>query len=161
MLERQKLPQSRLYLRAAQWGINRLAEDRLLGSGFHLHLIGVLASLRAVQHALRDHDSTLSPTHRAAIDEWWQRTSPRDNADLAFIVDSRNRILKAGSFAAYAIASESRTGDDDAFEVTSRDYELVYYSGDERRDLLAAMKDAAAWCDRELAAIEAHLPDLS
>jgi hypothetical protein len=95
------------------------------------------------------------------FDEWWRRTSPKDSPELAFIVESRNRILKAGNFDAYAIASESRTGGDDAFEVTSRDYEMVYYRGGERRDLLAAMRDAASWCDRELTAIEAQLPNLS
>ena len=43
---------------------------KLSGAAFRFHLIGTLAALRAVQHALRAHDRKLSPQHnvRAALD---------------------------------------------------------------------------------------------
>jgi hypothetical protein len=35
---------------------------------FRFYLIGILATLRAVQHVLKNHDSTLSDEHKRVID---------------------------------------------------------------------------------------------
>jgi hypothetical protein len=59
MNEVPKLPQARMYLRAAQWGFDELLAKRLTDTAFGFYLIGILASLRAVQHALKAADSTL------------------------------------------------------------------------------------------------------
>ena len=37
-------------------------------------------------------------------------------------------------------------------------YELAYYVGDERRDLLVDLNQAIDWCERELTGMEANLP---
>lgn len=64
--ERPKLPQARMYLKTAQWGFDELLAKQLSGYPFRFYLIGILASLRAVQHALKNYDSTLSAEHIAA-----------------------------------------------------------------------------------------------
>ena len=73
---------------------------------FIFYLIGILASLRAVQHALMNYDRTLSKEHERLIDEWKKNTAPETSPELDFIKTSRNRILKGADLAARAIYSE-------------------------------------------------------
>ena len=88
-----KLPQSTYYLRAARAGIQMLEEQKPMDDR-HLFLVaGILACLRAVQHMLLNHDSKLSPEHKAAIEKWQKRT-PKNS----FIENSRNKILKEVRF---------------------------------------------------------------
>jgi hypothetical protein len=68
-----------MYLRSAVWGFDTLLRERLSGYGFRFHMIGILASLRAVQHALDAHDKELSPEHR--ID--WMKSGAILNATYA------------------------------------------------------------------------------
>jgi len=75
-----------MYLKAAQWGFDELLAKRHLGDPFVFHLVGIFASLRAVQHALKSHDRTLSEEHKRVIDEWWNAT-PLTVPELHFIVD--------------------------------------------------------------------------
>jgi hypothetical protein len=157
-LTESRLPQARMYLRAAQWGLDNLVKHSLEGYAFRFHAVGILAALRAVQHALYNHDRHLSPAHHSVITEWWESTLPRDHPDLRFIQKSRNLILKEGSFNSYAIYSESGSGEGENRTITHREYELVYYEEDERRDLRAAVLSALNWCDLELTKIEARLP---
>jgi hypothetical protein len=42
-----------MYLQSAQWGFDELLRMQLLNPAFLFYLIGILASLRAVQHALK------------------------------------------------------------------------------------------------------------
>ncbi len=63
-----KLPQSRYYLRGAQYGIDALVAQRPMDEAFLFFVVGILASLRAVQHALLNHDSKLSDEHKAVIE---------------------------------------------------------------------------------------------
>jgi hypothetical protein len=120
-------------------------------------MIGILASLRAVQHALLNHDKYISPAHGQVIDAW-RKSTTRDGPELSFIASARNLILKEGAFDAYATRTESSIGEGCNYTVTAEDYDLVYYDGLERRDLLADLRGAVAWCERELADIEAKLP---
>lgn len=154
-----KLPQARMYLKSAVWGIDDLVEQKLIGYAFRFYMIGILASLRAVQHSLRNHDRHISSAHRKAIDEWWDKT-PLDEPNLKFIRTSRDLILKEGTFESYATHSESGTGEGSNYTVTSVDYDLGYYVDGDRRDLLQDLRSAAAWCERELSAIERELPTL-
>src|SRR6266508_3132880 len=62
-----KLPQARMYLQSAQWGLDELLTKQLGGRAFCFYLIGILACLRAVQHALMNHDSTLSDEHKRLV----------------------------------------------------------------------------------------------
>jgi hypothetical protein len=48
-----KLPQARRYLRSAQWGFDELLAKQLSDTAFVFYLVGILASLRAVQHSLK------------------------------------------------------------------------------------------------------------
>jgi hypothetical protein len=154
MIQRnRKLPQSRYYLMAANYGIEALVAGRPINEDFLFLSVGILASLRAVQHALLNHDRTLSVKHKAVI-ETWKRATPMDAPEVTFIKTSRDLLLKAGAFRAYAIRSESGIGEGDNYEITGEGYETAYYVGEERRDLIEDMRAAAAWCDRELAAIE-------
>jgi hypothetical protein len=153
-----KLPQARMYFEAAQWGFDELLTKRLLGSAFRLYLIGILASLRAVQHSLKDHDSKLSDEHKRVVDEWWKAT-PLSTPELDFIRTSRDLLLKRGTFDGYAIVSESSLGEGPNRKITSTGYELAYYDETgRRRDLEEAIRGAINWCDRELTAIEKKLP---
>jgi len=154
-----KLPQARLYFRAAQWGVDETVKQHAHGTAYRFFMIGVLSSLRAIQHALLFHDRTLSPDHRGAIDEWKQ-TTPKDTPELAFIMDVRNQILKGGAFESYATSSESGIGEGDNYTVTERQYEVDYFVNGQRRDLLADLRKALDWCDTELTSIEAKLPQL-
>lgn len=152
-----KLPQSRMNLKTAQWGIDQL-EKQLQGYAFRFHVLGVAAALRTVQHALIASDRNLTPDHARLIDDW-KRNTPLTTPELAFIMFARNNILKAGRFEAYAVSSQSRTGGDDNYEVTSTSYEMEYYNNEgERRELLPDFKWAAAWCDKQLTALETLLP---
>jgi hypothetical protein len=141
-------------------GFDELLAKQLSDTAFVFCLVGILASLRAVQHALKNADSTLSGEHKRVIDEWWW-TTPLSTPELQFIRTSRNLILKAGAFPAFAIYTESSTGEGSNLQITGTDYELAYYDeADERQDLEEAIRGALRWCDRELTAIEAKLPGL-
>jgi hypothetical protein len=153
-----KLPQARMYLESAEWGFNELLTKQLNGDAYRFYLIGILASLRAVQHALMNHDSTLSEEHRRVVEDWRQAT-PLSTPELHFIRTSRDQILKRGSFKSYAIRTESSTGEEPNLEITGTSYELAYYGeAGERHDLEKEIRRAVDWCDRELIAIEAKLP---
>jgi hypothetical protein len=154
------LPQSRLYLEVAKWGIESLLAKKPLGKEFRFHVVGIIASLRAVQHALLNHDSTISEQHRALISAW-KKNTPMDGFEINFIRTSRNDILKAGSFESYATKSESGTGEGSNYTVSHEDYEVAYYKNKERRDLIADMQRAVAWCEKELNIISAQLPRLN
>jgi hypothetical protein len=156
-----KLPQARFYLKSARWGVDRLVDSKLLGEPFCFHIIGILAALRAVQHALQNHDAKISPEHRRVIDEWWNDPHVKASADLAFIKTARNLILKGGLFEAYATLTESGLGEGNNYTVTREDYDLIYWIDGERCSLRAAMENAIAWCKRELASIETKLPEKS
>ena len=45
--------------------------------------------------------------------------------------------------------------------MTREDYDLTYWIDGERCSLRAAMENAIAWCESELASIEAKLPEKS
>jgi hypothetical protein len=81
IMRNRKLPQSSYYLRAAKYGIAALLKERPMDEGFLFCTVGILASLRAVQHALLNHDSTLSPQHKIAI-EAWKKSTPFDGLEL-------------------------------------------------------------------------------
>lgn len=152
-----KLPQARLYYKAARWGFDEMVEKRLNGYAYRLHMIGILASLRTVQFALFNHDRDLSPLHAKAIDAW-KAATPMTTPELAFIKDARDQILKGGAFESYATSSESGTGEGSNYTITATEYEVDYMVNGERRDLLADLRSALAWCDKELQKIEDQLP---
>jgi hypothetical protein len=129
----------------------------LMGDAFRFHIIGVLASLRAVQHALRNHDAKLLPAHKRAIDEWWNDQGIRESADLAFIKTSRDLILKGGLFEAYARLTESSTGEGNNYRIISEGYDLGYWINGKRHPLRPAIENAIAGCELELSNIEANL----
>ena len=161
MNELPKLPQARMYLQSAQWGFDELLKKQLIGYAYCFHLIGILASLRAVQHALMNHDSTLSDEHNRVVNKWLLAT-PLSTPELHFIRTSRDLILKRGSFKSYAIHTESSTGEEPNLEITNVSYELARYDeAGERHDLEKEIRRAIDWCDRELTAIEAELPPSS
>ena len=83
-----------------------------------------------------------------------------DGPEITFIKETRDSILKAGAFESYATRSHGGTGEGSNYKITREDYEVAYYPNGERRDLIADMRRAAAWCDKELAKIEAQLPVL-
>src|SRR4051794_3330136 len=104
LIELPKLPQARMYLSSARWGFENLLRQKLSGYGYRFHAIGILASLRAVQHALDAHDRNLSPEHMFAISKWWASTANwKLIPELTFIKTWRDLILKQGSFESYAI----------------------------------------------------------
>jgi hypothetical protein len=103
-----KLPQARFYLNSARWGVDQLIDGKFIGEPFRFHIIGILASLRAVQHALRNHDAKISPAHKRVINEWWNDQRVKESADLAFIKTARDLVLKGGLFEAYAILHAQR-----------------------------------------------------
>ena len=124
---------------------------KIVDTPFIFYLIGILASLRAVQHALMNYDRTLSKEHERLIDEWKKNTAPETSPELDFIKTSRNRILKGADLAARAIYSESAIGEGSNREITGTNYELIYYDdADKRQDLEVAIRRAIEWCDREL-----------
>jgi hypothetical protein len=153
MDERRKLPQSRYYLRAARYGIDALVREQPLGEDFLFYTVGILSSLRAVQHVLINHDSKLSPQHAKAIAKW------KDDAPFdAFIKPARDQILKEGQFPAYARKTEFGWGEGEDYQITGNLYRVMYYSGEEQRDLIKEMRRAADWCDEQLSTIEAQVP---
>jgi hypothetical protein len=154
-----KLPQARFYLKSARWGLDHLIGGRLIGDAFRFHIIGILASLRAVQHALRNHDAKISQEHQRVIDEWWNDQRVKKSADLAFIKTARDLILKGGLFEAYTTMTKSSIGEGTNYTVTSKDYDLGYWINEERYPLGPAIQDAIAWCEQELTSIEAKLPE--
>jgi hypothetical protein len=153
-----KLLQARFYLRLARWGVDQLVDGRLMGEPLGFHIIGILASLRAVQHALRNHDAKLSLEHKRVIDEWWNDQRVMESADWKFIKTARDLILKEGLFKAYATLTESGIGEGKNYTVTRVDYDLSYWMNRERYPLQSAIENAINWCERELAKIEARLP---
>ena len=157
-LELPKLPQARMYLRSAKWGFDELLAKQISDTAFIFYLVGILASLRAVQHALESADSMLSDEHKRMIDEWWKAT-PLSIPELHFIQTSRNLLLKRGAFPAFAINSEPSIGEGSNLTITGTSYELVYYDeADKCQDLEEALRSAIRWCDGELTAIEEKLP---
>jgi hypothetical protein len=90
-----------MYLKSAQWGFDELLTKKLSGYAFRFYSIGILASLRAVQHALMNHDSTLSDEHKRLVEEW-RGATPLSTPELHFIRTSRDLILNCGSFAGYS-----------------------------------------------------------
>jgi hypothetical protein len=163
-MEVAKLPQARRYLRAARWGFENLKEKMLVGSGAIFHVMGVIAILRAVPHALLNHDRKLSPDNDAVIKAWEADTENwRDIPALSFIIRSRNLILKDADFDSYAVHTESSTGEDDNRLVTGQRYELVHYVYRDdgrrvRRDLAKDIQSVIDWLDAELTKLEALLP---
>jgi hypothetical protein len=153
-----KLPQARFYLKSARWGLDRLINGKLFGDPFCFHVIGILASLRAVQHALRNHDAKISAEHCRVIDEWWNDPNVKASPDLAFIKTSHDLILKGGSFEAYATKTETGIGEGMNYTVTREDYDLTYWIDGERYPLRDALEKAIAWCECELTSLEAKLP---
>ena len=154
-----KLPQARLYLEAAQWGIDELITRKHLGVPFRFFMIGILASLRAVQHALKNHDRTFSAAHREAIDEWWNDPKTIAAPELSFIKISRDLILKEGSFEFMQRILSRAPVKDENYTITSEGYDLGFYVNEERRDLHEEIRKAIIWCDTGLASIEAKLPE--
>jgi hypothetical protein len=153
--------QARAYLEAAKWGLDGLLEEKFSGYGFNFYITGIMASLRAVQHVLDSHDRHLSAKHKQVIDDWWKETSSFNSPELQFIKRSRDLILKKGAFEGYATYTESAIGEGDNRQVTNVAYDLAWYDDDgKRHDLLADLRRAIDWCERELAAIEAKLPPL-
>jgi len=152
-----KLPQARLYFKAARWGLEEMVKRRLDGYAYRFHMIGILASLRTVQFALFNHDRTLSPLHAQAIDAW-RAATPMATPELAFIKDARDEILKGGAFESYATSSESGIGEGSNYTITATDYEVEYVVNGERRDLLTDLRKALVWCDESLKSIESQLP---
>jgi hypothetical protein len=155
-----KLPQSRHYLRAARYGLEEIAKRQPMDAGFMFFVVGILASLRAVQHALLNADSTLSPTHKAVIEQW-KRDTPMNGPEISFIKSSRDLLLKAGAFEAYAGFRQGFYDDAGRFARTPPLYEIGYYVDGKRRDLLDDMRNAAEWCEEQLSSIEQkvrHIP---
>jgi hypothetical protein len=159
MMQRElpRLPQARMYLKSAQWGFDELLAKRLNGYAFRFYLVGILASLRAVQHALKGHDRTLSDEHKRVIDEWWQTTSVA-TPELHFIKTSRDLILKEGAFPAVAGSSESWSGEGANRVVTNVTYDVTYKVAGEWRDLTEEIRRAIRWCDHELTEMDKKLP---
>ena len=131
-----------------------------MDEGFLFLSVGILASLRAVQHALLNHDSGLSARHKAVIAAW-KKSTPMDGREITFIKTSRDLILKAGAFNAYAGLRRGGIGEGASFKMTRETYDTGYYVGDERRDLIADMRAAAEWCERELTVIEEQVPAIN
>jgi hypothetical protein len=141
--ERPKLPHVRTYLRTAQWGFDQMNAAAIAGTfeggaDIRFFLIGILASLRAVQHSLKEGDATISPDHKRDINEWWSKTKLDAVPELKFIQTSRNLILKEGRFAAYLTMSEPGIGTkpERPCEPDEKAYDLAYYDDEgERHDL--------------------------
>ncbi len=131
-----------------------------MDEGFMFFIVGILASLRAVQHALLNADSLLSPKHKTVIDEW-KRNTPIDGSEIRFIKSSRDLLLKAGAFEAYAGMRQGFFDDAGKFTRTQPSYEIGYYSDGKRRDLLEDMRTAADWCEEQLSIIEKKVPHIA
>ena len=132
MIERnRKLPQSRYYLRAAKYGIKKLLEVQPMDEGFLFYTVGILASLRAVQHALFNSDSKLSPQHRNVISDW-QKNTRMDGREIDFIKWGRDQILKRGrSRATQPALRAAQEASPHALRMTSRTTESAERSSKE------------------------------
>jgi hypothetical protein len=120
-----------------------MVAQKPMDEGFLFFSVAILASLGAVQHALLNHDNMLSPLHKEVIEEW-KRSTPMKGPEITFIKTSRDHILKAGRFNAYAGLRQGGTFEGDHFKMTRETYETWYYVGEEhrRRDLIADMRAA-------------------
>jgi hypothetical protein len=147
------------YLRAARWRIDEIVRRKPTDAGFMFHIVGILASLRAVQHSLINADSKLSPTHKVVITDWLRNT-PMSGTEISFIKSSRDLLLKGGAFEAYAGHRQGFFDDAMKFVRTEPVYEVGYYTDGKRRDLIADMRGAADWCDRQLTEIEMKVPHI-
>jgi hypothetical protein len=149
-----KLPQARLYLEIALWGFDQLLNGKLMSDPFRFHIVGILASLRAVQHHLKNSDATISNMHRSVIDQWWDDPAAKNAPELDFIQTSRNLMLKGGNFQSYV--TRTTIGPDES-GVTRETYTVEFHLDGIRYDQ-NDIKKALAWCERELTSIEARLP---
>lgn len=127
-------------------------DDRLL-----FFVVGILASLRAVQHSLLNHDRTLSPQHKATIDDWKKRT-PMDGKEISFIKNSRDLVLKAGAFPGGAGFRMAEFDADGTMRPVPKRWEAYYLADGKHRDLIADMRTAADWCEAQLSTIELQVP---
>jgi hypothetical protein len=109
---------------------------------------------------LLNHDSTLSPEHKRAI-EAWKKSTPFDGPKIPFIKTFRDLLLKGGAFQAYATYSYGGIGEGDSFPKTHDGYETAYYVDGERRSLVEDMCAAAVWCEKELSTIEGQVPAIN
>ena len=158
MSDETKLPQARRYLRAAKWGFENINSQKLVGPGSVFHIVGIISCLRAVQHALLNHDCNLSTQHQQVVSDWKAKTADwRAIRELSFIKTSRDLLLKETDFEGYAIHSESGIGEDTNRILTDENYELIYYTEGKRCDLSDAIQSAIDWCDGELTKLEAQL----
>jgi hypothetical protein len=161
MTERnRKLPQSTNYLRAARAGIQVLEEQKPMDDRLLVFVVGILASLRAVQHSLFNHDRTLSPRHKATIDDWKKRT-PMDGKEISFIKNSRDLVLKAGAFPGGAGFRMAEFDADGTMRPVPKRWEAYYLADGKHRDLIADMRAAADWCEEQLSTIELHVPAIN
>jgi hypothetical protein len=162
MAERnRKLPQSTNYLRAARAGIQVLEEQKPMDDRLLFFVVGILASLRAVQHSLLNHDRKLSPQHKAAIDDWKTHT-PMDGKEISFIKNSRDLALKAGAFPGGAGFRMAEFDGDGTMRPVPKRWEAYYLAEDgKHRDLIADMRRAADWCEAQLSRIEPHVPAIN
>lgn len=114
---------------------------------------GILACLRAVQHVLLNHDRKLSLEHNAAIQEWKKR-APKNS----FIENSRNLILKEGTFPGGAGFRLAEFDPDGTMRRVPRRWEAYYFVDGKDRALIPDMRAAADWCEAQLSGIEPHVP---
>lgn len=155
---KEKLPRARSYLLAAVWGFEEMVKQRYVGVQFMFHLIAVAAVARAVPEALKT-DGQLSAEHEALIAEWRARTKPDTTPVIDFLKTFRDLALHEGTLRSYAVRSSLRHGEGENEIIISRDYDVARYDEHgKRHDLLAELRWAFDWLDRELAEIEAHLP---
>ena len=123
-------------------------------------VIGILASLRAVQHSLLSHDSKFSKEHKAAIVDWKKRT-PLDGKEISFIKSSRDRILHEGMFPGGAGFRLAEFVPDGAMRRVPRRWEAFHFVDGKPRDLIADTRAAADWCEAQLSSIEPHVPAIN
>jgi hypothetical protein len=133
-----------------------LEEQKPMDDRYLFLVIGILASLRAVQHMLVHHDRKLSPQHKAAIGEWKKLTSKN-----LLIEKSRNMILKEGTFPGGAGFRQAELDPDGTVRRVPRRWEAFYYVDGKPRDLIADMRAAAGWCEAQLSSIEPHVPAIN
>ena len=111
-----------------------------------------------MEHALINAESKLSPTHKAVIAEW-RREMPLSGPEISFRKSSRDMLTKREHS---RLCGHRQGFFDEAqkFVWTEPVYEVGYYIDDTRRDLIADMRSAADWCDRQLAEIEKNVPHI-
>jgi hypothetical protein len=156
MERNRKLPQSTNYLRAARAGIQMLEQQEPVDDRYLFLTIGILASLRAVQHTLLNHDRELSPQHRTAVDAW-KKGTPKNS----FIENSRNLILKEGTFPGGAGFRLAEFDPDGTMRRVPRRWEAYHLVDGKPLDLIADMRAAADWCEAQLSSIEPHVPAIN